>query len=146
MGRLERDDDIRTAVSDARRSRTCTKTSYYRDGDYRSEFASKYNYYDANKHLPDYLYNSSSDLLGTWKHYNLSNQTMVERNTRAKSPLVSRELDRYYETKKRVDYIGDISSGSAKDFRYYNYRRVPYFGGSDNYAYMKYKPSGGRRP
>jgi hypothetical protein len=62
-----------------------------------------------------------------------------------KSPLVSRELDRYYETKKRVDYIGDISSGNAKDFRYYNYRRVPYFGGSDNYAYMKFKPSGGRR-
>jgi len=137
MGRLERDDDIRLAVSDARRSRTSTKTSYYRDGDYRSEFASKYNYYDANKHLPDYLYNSSSDLLGTWKHYNLSNQTMVERNTRAKSPLVSRELDRYYETKKRVDYIGDISSGSAKDFRYYHYRRVPYFGGSDNYAYVR---------
>ena len=46
-------------------------------------------------------------------------------------------LSRYYETKKRVDYIGDISSGSAKDFRYYHYRRVPYFGGSDNYAYVR---------
>ena len=74
------------------RSRTSTKTSYYRDGDYRSEFASKYNYYDANKHLPDYLYNSSSDLLGTWKHYNLSNQTMVERNTRANARCHGRHL------------------------------------------------------
>ena len=45
-------------------------------------------------------------------------------------------LFRYYETKKRSDYIGDISSGAAKDFRYYNYRRVPYFGGSDGYQYV----------
>jgi hypothetical protein len=43
---------------------------------------------------------------------------------------------RYYETKKRVDYIGDVSSGGSKDFRYYNYRRVPYFGGSDGYQYV----------
>merc|ERR1711970_538975 len=136
MGRLERDDSIRNAVSDARRSHSHA-TSYYRDGDYRSDFSSKYNFYDGNKHLPDYLYSSTSDILGSWKHYNLSSNTINERNTRAKSPLVSRELDRYYETKKRVDYIGDISSGSAKDFRYYHYRRVPYFGGSDNYAYVR---------
>lgn len=139
MGKLERDDIVRTSVSDARRY---PSTSY---DAYKPGFASKYNYYDGNKHLPDYLYTSTSDVLGSWKHYNLSSQTISERNTRAKSPLVSRELDRYYETKKRVDYIGDISSGNAKDFRYYNYRRVPYFGGSDNYAYMKFKPSGGRR-
>jgi len=131
MGKLERDDITRTAVSDARRT---SSNSYYRDN---SGFSSKYNYYDGNKHLPDYLYNSTSDVLGSWKHYNLSSQTINDRNTRAKSPLVTRELDRYYETKKRVDYIGDISSGNAKDFRYYNYRRVPYFGGSDNYAYVR---------
>jgi hypothetical protein len=46
------------------------------------------------KHQSDYLYPCTSDVLGSWKHYNLSAQTMNERNTRAKSPLVSRELDR----------------------------------------------------
>lgn len=45
-------------------------------------------------------------------------------------------FSRYYETKKRSDYIGDISSGPAKDFRFYSYRRVPYFGGSDGYQYV----------
>ncbi len=49
----------------------------------------------AGKHGSDYLYPCTNEVLGTWKHYNLSAQTMNERNTRAKSPLVSRELDRY---------------------------------------------------
>lgn len=155
MGKLERDDNVRNSVSSSRRTYTSdytTKTntsssssSMYRDGDYRTGFASKYNYYDGGKFQPDYLYNSTSDMMGSWKHYNLSGQTLNERNHRAKSPLQSRELDRYFGTKKRVDYVGDISSGCAKDFRYYSYRRVPYFGGSDNYSYMKYKPTGGRR-
>jgi len=136
MGRLERDDATRSYVKQSR-SRT---SDYCRDGDYRTGFSQRYNYYDAGKHGSDYLYSSTSDMLGQWKHYNLSNQTITERNTRAKSPLLSRELDRYYETKKRVDYIGDVSSGPAKDFRYYSYRRVPYFGGSDGYQYMKQKP------
>ena len=34
------------------------------------------------------------DVLGTWKHYNLSAETLAARNTRARSPLQSRELDR----------------------------------------------------
>jgi len=124
-----------------KQSRSCrSENDYYRDGDYRTGFAKNYNYYDGGKHSSDYLYKSTSDVLGTWKHYNLSNQTIKERNTRAKSPLVTRELDRYYETSRRSDYIGDISSGPAKDFRYYSYRRVPYFGGSDGYQYMKQKP------
>ena len=29
-----------------------------------------------------------------------------------------------------------MSSGCATDFRYYNYRRVPYLGGSDHYKYL----------
>jgi len=138
MGRLSRDDATRSYV---KQSRSCrSENDYYRDGDYRTGFAKNYNYYDGGKHSSDYLYKSTSDVLGTWKHYNLSNQTIKERNTRAKSPLVTRELDRYYETSRRSDYIGDISSGPAKDFRYYSYRRVPYFGGSDGYQYMKQKP------
>jgi len=124
-------DSVRNYVTTSRRSR-----ADYRDGDYRSGFASKYNFYDGGKHGSDYLYQSSADVLGSWKHYNLSAQTINERNTRAKSPLVTRELDRYYETRKRSDYIGDVSSGPAKDFRFYSYRRVPYFGGSDGYQYV----------
>jgi len=135
MGRLERDDAVRSYVKQSRPS-----TDYYREGDHRTGFAKNYNFYDAGKHNTDYLYNSSHDVMGSWKHYNLSAQTINERNSRAKSPLISRELDRYYETKKRSDYMGDISSGPAQDFRYYSYRRVPYFGGSDGYQYMKHKP------
>lgn len=135
MGQLNTQDSVRNYVSSSRASR-----SDYRDGDYRSGFANKYNFYDGDKHGSDYLYKSTQDVMGSWKHYNLSAQTINERNNRAKSPLVTRELDRYYETRKRSDYIGDISSGPAKDFRFYSYRRVPYFGGSDGYQYMKHRP------
>ena len=58
-------------------------------------FSSLYNYYDGNKHGSDYLYPITRDVLGSWKHYNRSNQTLTERNNRASSPLVSRQLDRY---------------------------------------------------
>ena len=37
-------------------------------------------------------------VMGSWKHYNLSSQTLNERNQRATSPLVSRELTRYTDT------------------------------------------------
>jgi hypothetical protein len=50
--------------------------------------------------------------------------------------LVLLLLSRYYKTERRSDYMGDISSGGATDFRYYNYRSVPYYGGSDYYAYV----------
>ena len=61
-------------------------------------------------------------------------QTLTERNTRASSPMMSREIDRYFKTERRASYLGDISSGGHRDFRYYNYRHVPYYGGSDYYS------------
>jgi hypothetical protein len=145
---LDRQDTARNFVSQtrnyssdySRESRHATR--YYP----RDSFSSRYDYYHGNKHSSDaLLYPCSSDVLGNWKHFNLSAETLNSRNARAKSPLISRELDRYYETSKRSNYIGDYSSGGACDFRYYNYRRVPYFGGSDNYAYMKQKPGFSRR-
>ena len=78
----------------------------------------------------------TSDVGYSWKHYRLSNQTLTARNARAKSPIQSRELDRYYKTERRTSFIGDVSSGSNRDFRYYSYRPVPYFGGSDHYQYV----------
>ena len=57
-------------------------------------FSIRYNYYDGNKHGSDYLYPITNDVLGRWKHYNLSSQTLTERNQRAVSPLMSRELSR----------------------------------------------------
>jgi len=143
MNRLDMQHTLRSSVSQARNYRTayidCRRRSEERQ--YPSDcFASRYNFYDGNKHDRDYMYPVISDVLGTWKHYNLSSDTINARNNRARSPLQSRELDRYYETKKYSNYIGDISSGGAVDFRHYNYRRVPYFGASDNYQYMKAKP------
>jgi len=137
MNRLDMQHTVRSSVSQARNFSSTAK-QYSSDS-----FSSRYNYYDGNKHDRDYMYPVTSDVLGTWKHYNLSSDTINTRNTRARSPLQSRELDRYYETKKYSNYIGDVSSGGAVDFRHYNYRQVPYFGGSDNYQYMKAKP--GRR-
>ena len=42
-------------------------------------------------------------------------------------------LCRYFERKS--NYIGDTSAGCS-DFRHYNYRRTPYFGGSDEYSWV----------
>ena len=78
---------------------------------------------------------NSRDLY-SYKHYRKSNATLESRNTRAQSPILARELDRYYKTERRSSYLGDISSGGQRDFRHYNYRNVPYFGGSDYYTYV----------
>ena len=43
---------------------------------------------------------------------------------------------RYFGTQRRNDFVGSVSSGCATDFRHYNYRRVPYLGGSDHYSYL----------
>jgi len=136
MGRLDREDTIKSTINQSMQQRTTTR-SYPVDS-----FSSHYNYYDGNKHSSDYLYPSTNDVLGSWKHYNLSADTLNYRNSRAKSPLVTRELNRYYE--KRANYVGDMSSAGS-DFRHYNYRRVPYFGGSDGYQFMKTKPFKGGR-
>ena len=82
MGRLSREDAVKTTVSQARTNRNSNNFSY------------RYNFYDSEKHNNDYLYPSSKDIFGRWKHFSLSNQTLNERNDRAASPLVSRELNR----------------------------------------------------
>ena len=60
---------------------------------------------------------------------------------------------RYFGTQKRNDFVGSLSSGCATDFRHYNYRRVPYLGGSDHFRYLNkmvaeavHWPQRGRRP
>jgi len=96
--KLYQQDEIRSYV----KSSSCRSTEdYYRDGDYRTGFAKNYNFYDAGKFYPDYLYSSTHDVMGSWKHYNRSAATFNERNNRAKSPLISRELDRFMKHKPR---------------------------------------------
>jgi len=129
-GRLERQDMVKTLVSQSKNQRICETPA--RSG----VFSSQYNYYDGGKHGSDYLYPMTREVLGSWKHYNLSYQTLSERNQRAASPLVSRELDRYFGTQRRTDFLGSVSSGGSTDFRHYNYRRVPYLGGSDHFSYL----------
>merc|ERR1711875_137451 len=89
-------------------------------------------YYTNNKYN-DYAYSSSADVLGRWKHYNRSIDTLNSRNNRATSPLVSRELNRYFSSAGKTDSVADLGSRGALDFRHYNYRSVPYFGTSDNF-------------
>jgi len=118
-----------------------TRTPYYGYGHYQESLGydnpTSYNislsdYYGSNKYN-DYVYSSSNDVLGRWKHYNRSNNTLSQRTQRATSPLVSRELDRYFSSSGRTDSAMDIGSRGAADFRHYNYRSVPYYGASDNY-------------
>jgi len=138
--RLDREESVRSYINerktDSLLNRASSLTSQY---DYdNAPFRSRYNYYDPVKHEHDYMYNTS-DVGGSWKHYRLSNSTLESRTARAKSPIVSRELDRYYKTERRSSFIGDVSSGANRDFRYYSYRPVPYFGGSDYYSMTKRK-------
>merc|ERR1712025_710263 len=101
---------------------------------YSSSFEPRIRYYDYN-HRDSYGYDNSSsaDVLGRWKHYNRSSDTLNSRNNRATSPLVSRELNRYFSSSGRTGCAGDMKSRGATEFRHYNYRSVPYFGASDNY-------------
>ena len=100
-----------------------------------NSFRSRYDYYSAMKHENDFLYDRSS--VGRDFHcFRKSKATLEARNQRAKSPLATRELERYYKTERRTSFIGDVSSGGSRDFRFYNYRAVPYFGGSDYYTYV----------
>eukprot|EP00091_Calanus_sinicus_P001713 TRINITY_DN11732_c0_g1_i1.p1 TRINITY_DN11732_c0_g1~~TRINITY_DN11732_c0_g1_i1.p1 ORF type:complete len:100 (-),score=20.16 TRINITY_DN11732_c0_g1_i1:176-475(-) len=77
-------------------------------------------------HSSDYLYPNTGDVLGSWKHYNLSADTLNSRNNRARSPIITRELGRY----------------QGLDCRHYNYRQVPYYGSSDNFHYLAYGRGG----
>jgi len=131
MSRLNKEDTTKTTIHQSRQQRTASPS-----------FSSLYNYYDSNKHSAGYLYPPLNDVLSSWKHFNLSSDTLNYRNNRAKSPMVTRELNRYYE--KHSNYVGDPSRAGA-DFRHYNYRRVPYFGGSDEYQFMKTNPFRGNR-
>jgi len=137
MGRLERQDMVRTLVSQSKYQRSSESSVLADNYGSRSDvFSRRYNYYDGDKHDSDYLYPTTKEVLGNWKHYNLSYQTLSDRNKRATSPLVSRELDRYFGTHRRTDFLGSVSAGGATDFRHYNYRRVPYLGGSDHFSYL----------
>jgi len=110
---------------------------------YSSNHDNEYDFtYTPNISLSDYYgsskcsnnpYSSSRDVLGNWRLYNRSANTLNTRNRRATSPLVSRELDRYFSTSGKTSYMGDYGSKGSADFRHYNYRSVPYFGASDNY-------------
>lgn len=138
MAKLSCQDQVKQYVSSQRTVRELDSavSRRYPNGSFRSQ----YNYYDVSKYNNDYLYPVNDKVLGNWKHFHLSSSTLNERNQRANSPLVTRELTRYFGTKKRTNYLFDESSGAGSDFRHYNYRRVPYMGGSDNMKYMAHKP------
>ena len=84
MNQLRREDMVKTSVSQAN-----ARTNKYAD-----PFSSRYSFYDSNKYDSGYLYPFSNNVLGSWKHFNLSNQTLNERNETGVSPLMARELNR----------------------------------------------------
>ena len=106
----------------------------------RERFSSRYDYYDGIKHSQDYLYPVTTDLLGSWKHFHVSGETLNARNARARSPILSRELNRYISPQYIQDrrFNESIIKRHQNHFfsRHYNYRQIPYFGGSDDYRYI----------
>jgi len=130
--RLDREETTRSYINQRKAQLAPVPARAYEPESYRS----RYDYYGAMKHEKDFTYDTSS-AQRDFHCYRKSKQTLEARNQRAKSPLASRELDRYYGTEKRSSFSGDVSSGGSRDFRFYNYRPVPYFGGSDNYALSK---------
>jgi len=126
--RLDREETTRRYINE--------RKSYVAPSYEPSSYRSRYDYYSAKKHDTDFLYDRSS-VMSDFHFARKSKSTLEARNQRAKSPLATRELDRYYGTERRSSFSGDISSGGSRDFRYYNYRSVPYFGGSDYYAMSK---------
>ena len=79
-------------------------------------------YYDMRRYTDDYFLNFGRDLLGDFKQFNISSGTLNNRMEGSRSPLITRELNRYISTRT-----------SIPEFRHYNYSPVPYFGESDNY-------------
>merc|ERR1739838_247220 len=130
--RLDREETTRSYINQRKAQLATEPVARYEPNTYRS----RYDYYGAMKHEKDFMYDRSS-VERDFHCYRKSKQTLEARNQRAKSPLATRELDRYYGTEKRSSFSGDVSSGGSRDFRFYNYRAVPYFGGSDNYALSK---------
>jgi len=130
--RLDREETTRSYINQRKAQLSVVPVKSYEPDTYRS----RYDYYGAMKHEKDFMYDRSS-VERDFSCYRKSKQTLDARCHRAKSPLASRELDRYYGTEKRSSFSGDVSSGGSRDFRFYNYRAVPYFGGSDNYALSK---------
>jgi len=126
--RLDREETTRRYINERKSQLART----YEPESYRS----RYDYYGAMKHEKDFVYDTSS-VMSDFHSYRKSKQTLEARGNRAKSPLATRELDRYYGTERRSSFSGDVSSGGSRDFRFYNYRSVPYFGGSDNYVMSK---------
>lgn len=158
--RLDREESTRDTINNLRSDYYSRSSNIPHSYGYTSSFASPYDTYSAGKPLissslasdaayQNRLSNRVTNLdsyrlnrdLYSYKHYRKSNQTLEDRNTRAKSPILSRELDRYYRTEKRASFLGDQSSGGQNDFRYYNYRHVPYFGGSDYYSLSTKHPN-----
>merc|ERR550519_2190184 len=97
MGKLDREDTIRSNINTTRVTKT-TSSSYSGSTNSHSYSSSANQYQSGNYSRDNYSGSnySSADILGSWKHYNLSGATLNSRTTRAKSPLLDRELIRYY--------------------------------------------------
>ena len=89
-----------------------TRKSYEKEissNSYESpSFQSRYSFYDGAKHERDYLYPMTREVMGSWKHFNLSKNTLAERHRRETSPLVSRELDRLVSPRRLFFLCGNF--------------------------------------
>ena len=89
-----------------------TRKSYEKEissNSYESpSFQSRYSFYDGAKHERDYLYPMTREVMGSWKHFNLSKNTLAERHRRETSPLVSRELDRLVSPRRLFFLCGNL--------------------------------------
>jgi len=91
---------------------------------YDSHSSSLSDYYGSNNYA-NYVHRNNTEVLGRWKHYNRSSDTLNTRNSCADSPLISRELNRYFSSSGKTDCAADIGWKAGANNRHYNYRSVP---------------------
>merc|ERR1712038_1329708 len=90
--RLDREETTRRYINE--------RKSYVAPSYEPSSYRSRYDYYSAKKHDTDFLYDRSS-VMSDFHFARKSKSTLEARNQWAKSPLATRELDRYYGTERR---------------------------------------------
>merc|ERR1719282_1233288 len=112
MGQLAREDTVKSSVARSRYDRS-QKWTYSGDS-----FTSKYDYYDGNKHLNDYLYDSTKDVLGSFKHAR-SRYDRSQKRTYSGDSFTSK-YDYYDGNKHLNDYLYDSTKDVLGSFKHYN--------------------------
>jgi len=100
---LNRNETARSFVSQSRNyTSDYSHESRHRTRDYPSDsFSARYDYYAGNKHGSDGIYPCANEVLGTWKHFNRSADTLNARRRRRRRRRRGRRNGRMTRRRRR---------------------------------------------